>query len=51
VLEGAVDEVVRNDAAYRLARIHFQKNQADDALRALDRIEVTFGGLWISAPI
>jgi len=39
VLEGAVDEVVRNDAAYRLARIHFQKGQADDALRALDRID------------
>jgi predicted negative regulator of RcsB-dependent stress response len=39
VLEGAVDEVVRNDAAYRLARIHFQKNQADDAMRALDRID------------
>jgi tetratricopeptide (TPR) repeat protein len=39
VLEGAVDEVVRNDAAYRLARIHFQKGQADDAMRALDRID------------
>ena len=39
VLEGAVDEIVRNDAAYRLARIHFQKNQMDDAIRALDRIE------------
>ena len=39
VLEGAVDERVRNDAAYRLARIHFQKNQLDDALRALDRID------------
>jgi tetratricopeptide (TPR) repeat protein len=39
VLEGAVDEIVRNDAAYRLARIHFQKGQMDDALRALDRIE------------
>lgn len=38
VLEGAVDEVVRNDAAYRLARIHFQKNQMADAMRALDRI-------------
>jgi tetratricopeptide (TPR) repeat protein len=38
VLEGAVDEVVRNDAAYRLARIHFQKGQLDDALHALDRI-------------
>ena len=39
VLEGAVDEAVRNDAAYRLARIHFQKNQIADALRALDRID------------
>ncbi len=39
VLEGAVDEMVRNDAAYRLARIHFQKNQIDDALQALARIE------------
>jgi predicted negative regulator of RcsB-dependent stress response len=38
VLEGAVDEEVRNDAAYRLARIHFQKGQLDDALIALDRI-------------
>ena len=32
VLEGAVDEQVRNEAAYRLARIHFQKDQLDDAL-------------------
>jgi len=39
VLEGDVDEAVRNDAAYRLARIHFQKNQMADALRALERIE------------
>jgi tetratricopeptide (TPR) repeat protein len=39
VLEGAVDEQVRNDAAYRLARIHFQKNQMADAIRALDRID------------
>jgi tetratricopeptide (TPR) repeat protein len=38
VLEGAVDENVRNEAAYRLARIHFQKDQAADALVALDRI-------------
>ena len=38
VLEGAVDEAVRNEAAYRLARIHFQKDQAADALTALDRI-------------
>jgi hypothetical protein len=39
VLEGAVDEAVRNEAAYRLARIHFQKDQLDDALHALDRIQ------------
>jgi predicted negative regulator of RcsB-dependent stress response len=39
VLEGAVDEAVRNEAAYRLARIHFQKDQLDDALHALDRID------------
>ncbi len=39
VLEGSVDEVVRNDAAYRLARIHFQKNQMADALLAHDRID------------
>lgn len=39
VLEGDVDEPVRNDAAYRLARIHFQKNQMADALSALHRIE------------
>lgn len=39
VLEGDVDEEVRNDAAYRLARIHFQKGQMEDALTALARIE------------
>jgi predicted negative regulator of RcsB-dependent stress response len=39
VLEGDVDEAVRNDAAYRLARIHFQKGQMADALNALERIE------------
>jgi predicted negative regulator of RcsB-dependent stress response len=38
VLEGAVEETVRNDAAYRLARIHFQKGQMEDAMLALDRI-------------
>jgi hypothetical protein len=38
VLEADVDEAVRNEAAYRLARIHFQKNQPGDALHALDRI-------------
>lgn len=39
VLESAVDETIRNDAAYRLARIHFQKQQMEDALLALDRID------------
>jgi tetratricopeptide (TPR) repeat protein len=38
VLEGAVDDAVRNEAAFRLARIHFQKGQFDDALQALARI-------------
>src|SRR5215510_13285768 len=41
VLEGAVDESVRNEAAFRLARIHFQKGQLDDALNALGRIKGT----------
>ena len=39
VLEGAVDPAVKNEAAYRLARIHFQKDQLDDAQHALARIE------------
>jgi tetratricopeptide (TPR) repeat protein len=39
VLEGAVDEKVRNEAAFRLARIHFQKDQLDDAQSALARIQ------------
>ena len=32
------DERFHNHAAYRLARLHFRKGQAHDALRALDRI-------------
>lgn len=39
VLEGNVDAAVRNEAAFRLARIHFQKDQFEDALHALDRIQ------------
>ncbi|MGH8222115.1 MAG: hypothetical protein ACREQZ_03995 [Woeseiaceae bacterium] len=39
VLEGDVDALVRNDAAFRLARLHFQKGQMSDAMRALGRIE------------
>jgi hypothetical protein len=38
VLEADVDEPVRNEAAFRLARIHFQKNQPNDALHALKKI-------------
>src|SRR5499427_6893759 len=38
VLEGAVDEAVRNEAAFRLARINFQKDRLDDAQNALERI-------------
>jgi len=38
VLEGDVAEPVRNEAAYRLARIHFQKGQPADALHALEGI-------------
>jgi len=41
VLEGTVDDAVRNEAAFRLARIHFQKDQLDDALQALGRIQGT----------
>jgi TolA-binding protein len=39
VLEANVDEAVRNEAAFRLARIHFQKGQAEDAQQALERIQ------------
>jgi tetratricopeptide (TPR) repeat protein len=39
VLEGSVDESVRNEAAFRLARINFQKDQLDDARSALARIQ------------
>ncbi|HEX4825905.1 MAG TPA: hypothetical protein VFV19_16515 [Candidatus Polarisedimenticolaceae bacterium] len=38
VLEASVDESVRNEAAFRLARIHFQKGQWGDAQEALARI-------------
>jgi tetratricopeptide (TPR) repeat protein len=39
VLEADVDEAVRNEAAFRLARIHFQKDQLEEALQALGRIQ------------
>src|SRR5260370_1346702 len=57
VLEGAVDEAVRNEAAFRLARIHFQTGQRDDALQALARVlaegpvsnQAVLGGGWAEA--
>lgn len=36
VLEGDVDEHVRNDAAYRLARLYFEKSRPDTALSVLE---------------
>jgi hypothetical protein len=39
VLDADVDQLVKNDAAYRLARIEFQKDQPEDALHALERIQ------------
>jgi hypothetical protein len=38
ILEGNVEEPVRNEAAFRLAKIHFQKGRPSDALLALDEI-------------
>jgi Tfp pilus assembly protein PilF len=38
VLEADVPDLVRNEAAFRLARIHFQKGQPQDAMHALERI-------------
>ncbi|WP_237062511.1 tetratricopeptide repeat protein [Microbulbifer zhoushanensis] len=39
VLEGNVPQPVRNEAAYRLARIHYHKQQPQNALHALQMIE------------
>jgi len=41
VLEADVDQPVKNEAAFRLARIEFQKDQPEDALHALERIHGT----------
>ncbi len=38
VIEGNVEEPVRNEAIFRLARIYFQKDQPQDALQAVERI-------------
>ncbi|HEY6011228.1 MAG TPA: hypothetical protein VIX18_07125 [Nitrospirota bacterium] len=39
VIEGNVEETVRNEAIFRLARIYFQKDQPQNALQAVDRIK------------
>jgi hypothetical protein len=41
VLDADVEQPVKNEAAYRLARIEFQKDQPEDALQALERIQGT----------
>ena len=41
VLEADVDDSIRNEAAFRLARIHFQKGQPEDSLHALERMRGT----------
>jgi hypothetical protein len=41
VIEGNVDEPVRNEAIFRLARIYFQKDQPENALHAVERIRGT----------
>ena len=41
VIEGNVEESVRNEAIYRLARLNFQKDQPENALHALERIRGT----------
>jgi len=41
VLDADVDQPVKNEAAYRLARIEFQNDQPQDALQALERIQGT----------
>jgi Tetratricopeptide repeat len=39
VIEGNVEEPVRNEAIFRLARIYFQKNEPANALYAVERIK------------
>ena len=38
VIEGNVEEPVRNEAIYRLAKIYFQKDQPRNALYAIERV-------------
>src|SRR5574341_657839 len=39
VIEGNVEEPVRNEAVFRLARMYFQKDQPENALQAVERIK------------
>jgi tetratricopeptide (TPR) repeat protein len=39
VIEGNVEEPVRNEAIFRLARMYFQKDQPQNALQAVERIK------------
>ena len=39
VIEGNVEEAVRNEAIFRLARIYFQKDQPENARLAVERID------------
>ncbi len=39
VLEGHVDEAIRNEAAWRLARIYMQKSDARGALQTIEKIQ------------
>ncbi len=38
VIEGNVEETVRNEAIFRLARMYFRKDQPENALQAVERI-------------
>src|SRR5512139_155721 len=38
VLEGNVNPEIRNEAAFRLARIYYQKGEAENALQAIEKI-------------
>lgn len=38
VIEGNVEETVRNEALFRLARMYFRKDQPENALHAVERI-------------
>ncbi len=38
VIEGNIEEPVRNEAIFRLARIYFQKDQPENALHTVERI-------------